>query len=81
MTRIRAHADLTTSRDTLTREWRALCDALDACGTVRDLDAVLRTLRAMRVDEALGDLIVAVDAAGGPAPRRSRWTEPAEAEG
>ena len=69
---IRGHRPLGEARDELTKEWRALCDRLDACRTLRELEEVSRELRAMRVDADLGELLNAVDVAAGPPPKPPR---------
>jgi hypothetical protein len=59
--KIRGRTDLTEARDEVVARFESLLTDLKACTCVPHLDKMIYTLKATRVDEALADLIVALE--------------------
>lgn len=65
MPKIRARPDLTEARDEVVARLEALLGPLREAATLKDLHALLYSLKALRADESIADLVVAVEAAEG----------------
>lgn len=58
---IRTSADLTRMRQDLVAQCLALAADLEAARTTKDLERVIWSLKGKRIDEAIADLVNAID--------------------